>query len=292
MIIDSHCHAWERWPYKPPVPDDRSRGKVEQLLHEMDLNGIDQAVIICAQIERNPRNNEYNAEQAARHEKRLHLFPDVDSSWSSSYHQPDAADRLRRIADRWPGIKGFTHYLKADDDGAWLHSAEGIAFFRAAAERRLIASIALRPQQHAALRRMAEQFPSLPILCHHLAGLRVPDSGGPGLQEVLLSAKLPNIYLKFSGFAYCTRVDWDFPYTDTHAILRPLYETFGADRMCWGSDYPVVRFYMTYKHSLEAFRTHCRFVSEPDKKRILGDTLSELLGNAGHGPGGSRAQFP
>ena len=37
MIIDSHTHAWPRWPYQPPVPDDESRGKIEQLLHEMDL---------------------------------------------------------------------------------------------------------------------------------------------------------------------------------------------------------------------------------------------------------------
>jgi predicted TIM-barrel fold metal-dependent hydrolase len=282
MIIDSHCHAWDRWPYKPPVPDDRSRGTIEQLLNEMDLNGVDQAVIICAQIERNAKNNEYVAAHASRHMDRIHLFPDIDSSWSPTYHEPEATERLRQIADRWPTIKGFTHYLKAEDDGAWLYSPEGIAFFRFAAERKLIASIALRPQQHPALRRMAEQIPTMPILCHHLAGLRASDKGGTALREVLESAKLPNIYLKFSGFAYCSRVNWDFPYTDTHEIIRPLYDTFGAKRMCWGSDYPVVRFFMTYKHSLEALRTHCRFISETDKKQILGDTLSELLRSAGN----------
>ncbi len=174
-------------------------------------------------------------------------------------------------------MKGFTHYLKPDDDGEWLHSPEGLAFFRVAAEKKLIASIALRPEQHTALRRLAQQVPTLPILCHHLAGLRAGDSGSPALREVLASAKLPNIYLKFSGFAYCSRVNWDFPYVDTHEIIRTLYETYGADRMCWGSDYPVVRFFMTYKQSLEAFRTHCRFVSEPDKKKILGETLANLL---------------
>jgi predicted TIM-barrel fold metal-dependent hydrolase len=49
--------------------------------------------------------------------------------------------------------------------------------------------------------------------------------------------------------------------------------------MCWGSDYPVVRFFMTYKHALEAFRTHCTFVPEGDKAWILGKTLNALLGN-------------
>lgn len=281
MIIDSHCHAWERWPYKPPVPDDRSRARVEQLLNEMDLNGVDQAVVICAQIDHNPANNRYVADQYARHPSRLHLFPDIDCSWSPTYHQPGAADRLNRIADRWPILKGFTHYLKADDDGSWLYSPEGLAFFWAASERNLIASIALRPSQQPALRRVAEQFPALPVLCHHLAGLHVSDSGGPGLREVLQSAKLPNIYIKFSGFAYCSRVNWDFPYTDTHDIIHALYDAFGAGRMCWGSDYPVVRFYMTYRHSLEALRTHCSFISSLDKRKILGETLSGLLTAAG-----------
>ena len=44
-----------------------------------------------------------------------------------------------------------------------------------------------------------------------------------------------------------------------------------------GSDYPVVRFYMTYKQSLEAFRFHCAFISEADKEQILGKTLAKLL---------------
>ena len=46
MIIDSHSHAWPRWPYQPPVPDGDSRGRIEQLLHEMDRHGVDQAVLV------------------------------------------------------------------------------------------------------------------------------------------------------------------------------------------------------------------------------------------------------
>jgi L-fuconolactonase len=281
MIIDSHCHAWPRWPYQPPVPDDESRGRVEQLLHEMDLHGVDQAVVICARIDRNPDNNDYIAEQARRYADRLHQFPDVDCAWTETYHQSGAADRLREVADCWP-IKGFTHYLRGDDDGAWLDGPEGRAFFGVAAERGLIASIAGRPSHQPALRRVAERFPTLPILCHHLAGLRA-DEAPPhtDLKEVLASAALPNIYLKLSGFAYCSQVAWDYPYPDTGWIIRTLYEHFGPLRLCWGSDYPVVRLSMTYKQSLEAFRTHCPFVPDADKARILGDTLAGLLARAG-----------
>ena len=62
MIVDSHCHAWRYWPYQPPVPDPTSRGMVEQLLFEMDRNGVDRAVVVCARIDHNPDNNDYVAE--------------------------------------------------------------------------------------------------------------------------------------------------------------------------------------------------------------------------------------
>jgi len=280
MIIDSHCHAWTYWPYNPPVPDPESRARVEQLLNEMDLNGIDKAVIICAQIDHNPDNNQYISEVAAQHADRLYQFPDVDCSWSSTYHQPGAAERLRQIAERWP-IRGFTHYLRHDDDGAWLYSAEGIAFFQVAEQFNLIASIAGAPHHQAAIRQVAERFPSMPILCHHLAGTKANEEPPHvGLKEVLASAKLPNIYIKLSGFAYCSTVKWDYPYSDTHWVVRSLYEHFGPYHMCWGSDYPVVRFYMTYKQALEAFRTHCTFVPEADKAWILGKTLDRMLSRA------------
>jgi L-fuconolactonase len=283
MIIDSHCHAWTYWPYQPAVPDPEHRGRVEQLLHEMDTNGIDQAMIVCAQIDHNPDNNAYIAQAVARYPDRLHQVADVDCSWSPTYHQPGAAERLRQAAEQW-SLKGFTHYLKGDDAGAWLYSAEGLAFFKVAEEKKLIASIACRPQQQPAIRQVAEHFPSVPILCHHLGGLKAGEEPPqPGLKEVLASARLPNIYIKLSGFAYCSQVNWDYPYSDTHWIIRALYEHFGPYHMCWGSDYPVVRFYMTYRHSLEAFRTHCTFVPEEDKAWILGKTLQGLLGAAGNG---------
>ena len=97
MIIDSHCHAWPRWPYQPPVPDDASRGAVEQLLWEMDRNGVDRAAIVCARIERNPDNNDYVAAAVARFPTRLHQFADADCRWSPDYHTAGAAGRSRGL---------------------------------------------------------------------------------------------------------------------------------------------------------------------------------------------------
>jgi predicted TIM-barrel fold metal-dependent hydrolase len=168
--------------------------------------------------------------------------------------------------------------LAREDEGTWLHGADGLAFFEAAADLGLIASLACYPHQQPAIRKVAARFPSVPILCHHLGMVRAdpaPDIGG--LQQVLRSAQAANVHIKLSGFAYATRIGWDYPYHDTHDLIRAEYEHFGAGRMCWGSDYPVVRQYMTYRQALEAFRTHCTFVSAEDREMILGGTLSRLL---------------
>ena len=186
MIIDSHCHAWERWPYEPPVPDFHGKGRFEQLLNEMDLNGVDQAFLVCAGIEHNPHNNEYIARMSSLYSGRIRQVADVDCSWSETYHTPGAADRLRQAAERW-SLQAFTHYMKPDDDGSWLYGEEGLAFFGAAVEMGLIASIACSPHHHAALHRVSERFPQLPILIHHMGHPIVGEK--ERLAQVLASAR-------------------------------------------------------------------------------------------------------
>jgi L-fuconolactonase len=277
VIVDSHCHAWRYWPYQPPVPDPESRGTVEQLLFEMDQNGVDKATIVCARIDHNPDNNDYIAECVRRYPDRLHQFADVDCSWSETYHTPGAADRLRETATRH-ATSGFTHYVKREDDGSWFLGDDGLAFFKAADDLNQIASLAIPAHLQPVLRQVAERFPNVPFLCHHMAGARSAETPPyPLLKGILESAKVPNIFVKMSGFHYVSQVSWGYPYSDCAWIVRALYENFGPDRLCWGSDYPVVRKAMTYQHALEAFRTHCTFIPDDHKARILGDNLGALL---------------
>jgi L-fuconolactonase len=276
-LVDGHCHAWSAWPYEPPVPDPESRGRVEQLLYEMDRNGVDQALVVCAQIAHNTENNAYIADRVAAYPDRLHQLADLDSVWSATYRSPGADTRLRQMAERWP-IKGFAHYLSRDDDGGWLSSADGRALLTTAAELGLIASLSCYPHQQATIRAVAAHFPTLPILLHHLGH---PRAGEPPpyaeLQEILMSAHSPNVYVKVSGFTYATSGEGEYPFVAAQPIVRALYETYGAGRLCWGSDYPVVRPYMTYRQALDAFRVHCDFVSPEDQAMILGGTLQGLL---------------
>jgi predicted TIM-barrel fold metal-dependent hydrolase len=269
MIIDSHCHSWNHWPYLPEVPDPNNHGAVEQLIHQMDTNGVDRATIVCAQIFQNFDNIDYVAAALKRYPDRLEQFADVDSMWSDTYHTPGAAKRLEEAAERWP-MKAFTHYVAGEDDGSWFSSPDGIDFFRTAEQLGLIASIAMGPQHQGALPKVAERHPDLNILCHHMSGLRAHgDEARSNIANVIESSKL-------SGFHYLTDTTWNFPYRDTHWVYEECYNAFGTN-MCSGSDFPVVKKSMTHLQSLEAFRTHCDFVGDAAKQAILGGTLERLL---------------
>jgi len=278
VIVDSHTHAWARWPYEPEVPDEDTKGSVEHLVHEMDQNGVAEAVIVSARIEKNPDNNAYGAAAVRRYPKRLHQFADVDCAWSPEYHTPGAVERLRLAAETLP-IKGFTHYV-GDNDG-WFRSDEGRAFFKLAAERKLIASIAMGPAWAEDLGAICAENPDLVVMLHHMGGIRstAPRSD---LEAIATLAKYPNVHIKLSGFHYAVGLEngWDYPHPSAMWIAEGLHAAFGANRLCWGSDFPALSRAMTYKQALEIVRLHCRFLQPGDLEPILGGTLKRLLDNA------------
>lgn len=284
MIVDSHCHAWRTWPYQPPVPDPTSRPAVEQLLFEMDQCGVERAVLVAARIDFNPDNNDYTAQCVQRFPERLYQFADVDCMWSETYHQPGAAERLAH-AVRAYGLRGFTHYVDAQDDGAWFDTDAGQAFLRTASELNQIVSIHLPVHLQPVLRRLAAQFPDTPFICHHM-GYPVTADGpdGAAVQAILASSTHANIHIKLSGFHYAAPLGWEYPHAPSAYIVRALYEHFGPRRLHWGSDYPVVRWAMTYRQALEVIRTHARDIIPPDDmEQVLGSSLYDLLERHGTG---------
>ncbi len=277
IIIDAHCHAWRHWPYQPAVPDPLSRARAERLLWEMDQAGVAKAVLICAGIDHNPDNSEYNSACAQSSGGRLLAFPDVDCRWQSSHHTPGADQRLRAVVQHLNPI-GFTHYLHEDHDPSWLLSPDGLAFFATASELRLIVSLACGARQMPTVTALANRFADTPFLIHHLGRVKAAPMDDDGLRLLLAAASSPNIHVKLSGFGYALEAGWDFPCTPTRPLVQALYEHFGAARLCWGSDYPVSQRYMTYRQTLDIVRTHCSsFIDAPEMQLVLGGNMQAML---------------
>ena len=283
MIVDTHCHAWRRWPYDTSVPDPDTRGSAESLLYEMDRGGVAHAAVVCARIGggaggdgfANDDNNEYVREAASRHPDRLTAWIDVDCVWRAEYHAPGAAARLRAALDS-SGARGFTHYVTQSNDG-WLRTDDAAEYFAVAAERGVVASLALGSAWFADLSVIAEAYPSLPILLHHMA----MPSQGPGREDeiaaLLALARHPSIGVKISGFNYNAARWWEYPYPSSLALFRRIFDAFGPARLYWGSDFPASRDQLTYRQSIEVVRTHTAFLGESAVAAILGGNAARLL---------------
>ena len=276
MIMDSHCLAWESWPYEPPVPDRQTRGRAEQLIFEMDEAGVESAVMICAAIGDNPHNVDYAIESALKHDRRFVVFPDLECRWDPAYRTPGAAARLERALSRWD-FAGFTMYFDEAEDGSWMDGEDGRAFFDLAAANWLVASLSVVPHQMPAVAALAARHPTMPILCHHNVHLgpraaAIPEAVG----SVTDAAQHSNIFIKVSGFGNVAEQEDEFPYSRFHGVINALRDSFGPDRMIWGSDYPVSRKYMTYSQTISAVRDHDWFTPE-ELPSVMGGTIARIL---------------
>jgi predicted TIM-barrel fold metal-dependent hydrolase len=70
---------------------------------------------------------------------------------------------------------------------------------------------------------------------------------------------------------------WDYPYPQAQALIRGMRDTFGAQKLVWGSDMPNVERFCTYRQCVDYVRKHCAFLAADEKDRILGGNVAELL---------------
>jgi len=287
MIIDSHCHAWQLWPYQPAVSDSTSRSSIEQLLNTMVKHEVDQALVVCANISLNPLNNEYIFEQAKKFPQRLVQLADVDSYWSDTYHSNGADLRLQNTIDQFE-LRGFTHYIAPNDSAGWLQSQEGLKFFAVAAANNQLVSIAAPLSIIPTISEIAARFPNIPFLLHHM-GLEIAplnqcgslDEIRQNLNSVISAANQPNIHLKMSGFHHIWPERANFPYEELRFVTREFFDAFGPLRMHWGSDSPVSKQHITYAQSMDIFKLHFDFSTANDLRLVFGDSLHQLINRCG-----------
>ena len=280
-VVDAHCHVWERWPF-PPVPHPEVWGDAALLLHEMDAAGVGVAHVVAAHNALNPSNTEHVAAVAASWPERFRLVADVSDGAFAHGVATDwgAGDPPAWLESR--ELVGFSVKLLADGAGAWLLTREGDAVLELAAARGLYASVALFPPLQARLREVARRHPGVWFLVPHLGRARAKQPiPFDGFQEVLETAALPNVAIKLSGLHHVSQRAWEFPYADCAWMVRAIYERYGAERLCWGSDFPALRSATTYVQRLELVRSGCDFLGAAERELVLGGSLERITRRAG-----------
>jgi predicted TIM-barrel fold metal-dependent hydrolase len=142
----------------------------------------------------------------------------------------------RQVAN--PFVKGFRRVLHVAPDDL----SEG-ATFRANIKRLAGTSrpfdLCVRPDQIDKAIALADLAPSVPFVLDHCGVPAIKDRAEhPWRESISEIAKRPNVAVKISGVvAYADPEGWTVE--DVRPYVEHAIESFGWDRVVWGSDWPV-----------------------------------------------------
>jgi L-fuconolactonase len=272
MLVDAHTHVFELWPFAP-VPDPKFRGSAELLCHEMNDAKVDRALVIASTVGGNHANNSFILSAAARHGEQLVPFLQVCPRAKAGH--PSPLDQLRLFTDS--GL--FAGLTMVVDEPAWLLTPEADALLAVVAELRLPVNLALSAAGFPCLADCARRHSEVTFLINEMGNARIVarEPSAAYLAQVLTIRDCSNVLLKLSGFPRLAAEPWDFPFLPWLWLIRLWRDHVGAERLCWGSEYPAVLQHLTYRQSLEIIRTHATFLSPAERRLILGGNVSRIL---------------
>ena len=115
----------------------------------------------------------------------------------------------------------------------------------------------------------AERFPAAKILIDHCGAKLEPAGPTEVLEPVYRLARHPNMLLKWSNAAFFLSKE-AYPFFDMLSLLRRAVDSFGAERVLWGSDC-TMNPNASWAEQLFSIRDAAEFSSE-EKEWILGRT--------------------
>jgi len=196
------------------------------------------------------------------------------------FEAPDAVDQLHAFASH-PRFAGVRPMLQDLRDPKWILRAEFEPVLRAVAGLDLVFDALVRPAHLEPLARLLERHPDLRVVIDHGAKPAVSegrswsgfDRWRTGLREL---AAHPSVQCKLSGLASEASSGW------TAADLRPfadvLLDTFGAGRVLWGSDWPVVETARGYDAWVHAAEELTAGLAPADREAIWGGNARSTYG--------------
>jgi predicted TIM-barrel fold metal-dependent hydrolase len=127
--------------------------------------------------------------------------------------------------------------------------------------------------------RIAERHPQLPLIADHLGvtgDVAKSDKMAEAIAETAALAKYPNVSVKLSTTPFYSAES--YPFRDMTVHIRRLFDAFGPRRCYWGTDLTNSFNKATYRQRITQFTETLDFLSEEDKRWVMGDAIRARLG--------------
>jgi predicted TIM-barrel fold metal-dependent hydrolase len=274
-IIDIHPHIvspdTKRYPLAPLGGKQSTWSSERPTTYEMLLQAMDEAGVAKAAIVHSStaygHDNSYVADAVAAVPSR---FTGV---FSSDILAPDAVKTLDYWIDRGcTGLRLFTTGSTMPGQAVWFADPKTYPAWEHVAARKIPVCVQMTMEGIPLLRQIMDRFPKVTIILDHLS--RAPYSDGPPYAraaDFLALAKYKQVYLKITPLNV-TPGDWGKGTPASY--FGKMIDTFGADRIAWGSNFP--NSIGTLAEILAAARKAFDFAKPSDQDWIFGKTAQVL----------------
>jgi L-fuconolactonase len=199
--------------------------------------------------------------------------------WTDLTH-PDAPGRIAALASV-SLLKGIRPMLQDIADTGWVLRPAVQPALKSLAASGLRFDALVQPRHLPILLQLHSLHPTLQLVIDH--GAKPDIAGGawqPWANDISRVASETPARCKLSGLVTEAGQHWSID--DLRRYTDHLIEAFGADRLMWGSDWPVVDMAGGYARWREASEALLAGISEPDRAAIFGDTALNFYGLMGY----------
>ncbi|MEO6920834.1 MAG: amidohydrolase family protein [Collimonas sp.] len=167
-----------------------------------------------------------------------------------------------------PKMRGLRPMLQdlADD---WIADPLLAPAIGAMQRHRLSLDALILPRHLPALLEFARRYPDLPIVIDHAAKPQIASAQlEPWRTHISQLADLPQVYCKLSGLVTEAASEWKIAQLQPYAAH--VLDVFGAERVIWGSDWPVVNLAADYGRWLDTTKALLAHLGAAQQQQIMG----------------------
>jgi L-fuconolactonase len=274
-VIDAHHHVWDLSVRHQPWLDQSGLEPLRRTFTLDDLRPAAVAAGVTATVL-------VQTVTVAAETPEMLLLADSDPlvagvvGWTD-LTSPAVADEIAALrACRGGGyLASIRHQVQSEPDKDWLRRPDVIAGLRAVAAAGLAYDLVLLPHQIPAASYAARATPDLVFVLDH-AGK--PEIGSGGLAEwkadIAEFAALPNTACKLSGLV--TEAPLSAAPAEFAEVADVVLSVFGADRVMFGSDWPVCLLATDYAGVLSVARMLTAGLSHAERAAVFSGTAARV----------------
>lgn len=272
--LDSHQHFWRFDPVRDAWIDEDMRVIQRDFLPEDLKIQLDKQSIngcIAVQSDQSEADNAFLIELAS-------LYPFIKGIVGWVDLQAENIEETLQFYSQYKIMKGFRHVLQGETNRALMLEPafkRGIGLLK---QFGYTYDLLIFRDQLVFASALCTAFPEQRFVLDHIAKPdirhQVIKDWTPGIQEL---AKNPNVYCKVSGMV--TEANWqDWKNEDFFPYLDVVFESFGIERLMFGSDWPVCNVAGGYTAAVNMLRTYVSQFPEDQQALFWGGNAANFYG--------------